>query len=114
MKFRTMLSLATMFLLCFTFAVWSQPLPGPFATNDSNNSPDSQSLAGKISAVGDATFAVDIIKDQTVNTVQFLIDSDTKVEGKLAVGSQASVEYKSDYGKNVATHVVVTTATLNL
>jgi hypothetical protein len=115
MKFRTMISLATMFLLCFTVAVWSQPVPSESSASDSNNAPDSQSIAGKISAVGDASFTMEITNNQSVNTVQFMIDEHTKVEGKLAVGSQASVEYKSDSGKNVATHVVVTqTATLNL
>jgi hypothetical protein len=45
-----------------------------------------------------------------VNTLQFLIDGDTKVEGKLSVGAQATVEYRSEEGKNIATHVVVAPA----
>jgi hypothetical protein len=108
MKFRTILSLASLFLVCFTVAVWSQPLPSEVA---SNKVPDSQSITGKISAIGDASFSLDVMKDQKVTTVQFLIDGNTKVDGKLVVGSKASVEYKSDSGTNIATHVVVTTAT---
>ena len=108
MKFRTILSLASMFMLFFTAAVWAQPMPADTA----NRAPDSQSIAGKISAIGDASFSVDIQKDQAVSTVQFLIDGNTKVEGRLAVGAQAAVEYKSDSGKNVATHVVVTPASM--
>jgi hypothetical protein len=107
MKFRTMLSLASLFMLLFTVAIWSQPLP---ADATASRSPDNQSIAGKISAIGDASFSVDILKGQTVNTVQFQIDGNTKVEGKLAVGAQAAVEYKSDNGANVAMHVVVTPA----
>jgi hypothetical protein len=99
MRFRTALSLATLFLICFTVAAWSttpQPLP------------DNQSVAGKISSVGDAAFSVQVTKNQQVSTVEFLVDGDTKVEGKLAIGAQVAVEYRSDSGKNVAVHVVVT------
>jgi hypothetical protein len=110
MRFRTVLSLATLFLVCFTVAVWSEPLPSQSAVSESSKTPDSQSIAGKISAIGDASFSVDVLKDQNVNTVQFQIDGSTKVDGKLSVGAQATVEYRSDDGKNVATHVVVTPA----
>jgi hypothetical protein len=109
MKFRTILSLASLFMFLFTAAVWSQPLP---ADSTANHTPDSQSIAGKISSVGDASFSVEIQKGQTMSTVQFQIDGNTKVEGKLAVGAQAAVEYKSDNGSNVATHVVVTSAAM--
>jgi hypothetical protein len=111
MKFRTILSLASLFMLMFTVAVWSQPMPADVAAK---SAPDSQSIAGKISAIGDASFSVDVQKDQAVSTVQFQIDANTKVEGKLAVGAQAAVEYKSDSGTNVATHVVVTAAKMGL
>jgi hypothetical protein len=42
--------------------------------------------------------------------MEFLIDGNTKVEGKLEVGSQATVEYRSAEGKNVAVRVVVAPA----
>lgn len=106
MKFRTILSFASLFMLLFTSAVSSRPLPAMAAVY----APDSQSITGKISAIGDASFSVDIQKDQAISTVQFQIDGSTKLEGKLAVGAQASVEYKSESSANVATHVVVTPA----
>lgn len=46
----------------------------------------------------------------TRKTLEFLIDGDTEVEGKLQIGSQAAVEYRSVDGKNVAIHVVVARA----
>jgi hypothetical protein len=73
-------------------------------------SPDNQSLSGKISSVGDAQFSVDVLKDKDVNTIQFLVDDKTKVDGKLSVGAQATVEYRSDTGKNIAVRVIVTPA----
>ena len=115
MRFRTVLSLATLFVFCFTLAVWSQPLTLGALTARSDGGEASESVSGKISSIGDASFSVDVVKNQNVNTVQFLIDGNTKVEGKLTVGAQATVEYRSDEGKNVATHVVVRpTSTLNL
>jgi hypothetical protein len=45
-----------------------------------------------------------------VNTVQFLVDDKTTVEGKLSVGARATVEYRSSEGKNIAVHVIVTPA----
>ncbi len=48
------------------------------------------------------------IKSQ--KSVEFLVDDKTTVEGKLTIGAQAMVEYRSDNGKNVAVHVVVTPA----
>ncbi len=35
------------------------------------------------------------------------MDGQTKVKGKLAVGTQAAIEYRSSAGKNIAFHVVV-------
>jgi hypothetical protein len=110
MRFRTAVLLTTVFLVCFTVAAWSTPIPRETGTASLNAAPDAQSVAGKISSVGDAAFAVDVMKDQKVNTLQFLVDGDTKVEGKLSVGAQATVEYRSEEGKNIATHVVVTPA----
>ena len=108
MRFRTSMVLVTLFVACFTIAAWStpptvQPSPDPLLPT-----PDTQSLSGKIAAVGDAEFSVQVTKDLDMNTVQFLVDDKTKVEGKLAVGAQATVEYRSNEGKNIAVRVIVT------
>ncbi len=108
MRFRTSMVLVTLFVACFTIAAWSkpptvQPSPGPLLPT-----PDTQSLSGRIAAVGDAEFSVQVTKDLDMNTVQFLVDDKTKVEGKLAVGAQATVEYRSNGDKKIAVHVIVT------
>ena len=105
MRFRTILSMATMFLFCFTVAAWSTPITSNTAALP--NGVDSQSVSGKISSIGDATFAIDIMKNQDISTVQFLVDGSTKVQGKLAIGAQANVEYRSDNGQNIAVRVIV-------
>jgi hypothetical protein len=107
MRFRTILSLATLFLACFTLAVWAEPLPSQPTLTDPNRSADNASVAGKISSVGDASFTLDVKKSQDSQTLEFLVDGNTKVEGKLTVGAQATVEYRADGDKYIATHVVV-------
>jgi len=107
MRLRTALCLATLFLTCFTVAAWSSPVPDRLVPSDPQPVPDTQSISGKISSVDDAAFALDVAKGKDVNTVQFLVDDQTKVEGKLAVGAQATVEYRSNGDRNIAVHVVV-------
>jgi hypothetical protein len=111
MRFRTILSLATFFLTCFTLAVFAQPLRANAEGYSASRAPENQSVSGQIASVGDAVFAISITKNnQAPQTVEFLVDDKTKVEGKLTVGAQAVVEYRSDSGKYVATRVVVTPA----
>jgi hypothetical protein len=107
MRFRTALSLVSLFLLCFTVAVWSTPLEVQQHSVDTTPTAETQSLTGKIASVGDAEFALEVRQNQKPNTVQFLVDGNTKVEGKLSVGAQATVEFRSEDGKNIATHVSV-------
>jgi hypothetical protein len=110
MRFRTALCLATLFLACFTITAWSTPLPAQPGASYLQPAPDNQSLSGKITSVGDAEFSLQVTKNQDVNTVQFMVDGKTKVEGKLAVGAQATVEYHSNESKNIAVRVIVTPA----
>jgi hypothetical protein len=111
MRFRTILSLATFFLACFTVAVFAQPLPANADEYSTSRAPENQSVSGQIASVGDAAFTLSTKKDnQGPESVEFLVDDKTKVEGKLTIGAQAMVEYRSDSGKNIAVHVVVTPA----
>lgn len=108
MRFRTALSLASFFLLCFSVAVWS-PLNAQSPVK-ANTAGETQTISGKIASVGDAEFTLEVNQDQKQNRVQFLVDGATKVEGKLSVGAQATVDYRSEGGKNIATHVLVNPA----
>jgi hypothetical protein len=111
MRIRAILTLATLFMTCFTLAVFAQPLPLVGGAGRTDRVPENQSVSGQIASVGDAVFAINITKDkQAPQTVEFLVDDKTKVEGKLTIGAQALVEYRSDSGRNIAVHVVVTPA----
>ncbi len=114
MRIRTILTLATLFLACFTVAAWSapltsQPLGQPFG-KPYEPATQNGSVSGKISAIGDASFSVDVKKSQDLVTLRFLIDDTTRIDGKLEVGSTATVDYRSDGGNNIALHVVVQSA----
>jgi hypothetical protein len=110
MRFRAILALATLFMTCFTLAVFAEPL-APMGATSTGRLPENQSVSGQIASVGDAAFEINIAKgQQAAHTVEFLVDDKTKVEGKLTIGAQALVEYRSDGGRNIAVHVVVTPA----
>jgi hypothetical protein len=111
MRLRAILTLATLFMTCFTIAVFADPLHRMGGAVRTDRLPENQSVSGQIASVGDAAFAINIKKDkQGPQTVEFLVDDKTKVEGKLTIGSEALVEYRSDSGRNIAVHVVVTPA----
>jgi len=107
MRLRTALCLATLFLTFLTVAAWSSPVLDQPVPGNRQPVPDTQSISGKISSIQDAAFALDVAKANDVSTLQFLVDEQTKVEGSLRVGAQATVEYRSSGGKNIAVHVVV-------
>ena len=111
MRFRAILTLVTLFILtvfvaCLSVAISSDALASqPHSLF--KEATEHGSVSGKISAIGDASFSVDVKKSQDLVTIQFLIDDATKVEGRLEVGTQATVDYRTDDGNNIATHVVV-------
>jgi hypothetical protein len=106
MRFRTALSVAAFFFVCFTLAVWSTPLAGLDSVN-ANPAAETRTLSGKIASVGDAEFALEVQGGEKQGKQKFLVDGNTKVEGKLSIGAHATVEYRSEGGTNIATHVLV-------
>jgi hypothetical protein len=111
MRFCAMLVLAALFMACFILAVFAKPRSPIGGAASTGSLSENQSVSGQIATVGDAAFAINITKGkQGPQTVEFLVDDQTKVEGKLTIGAQALVEYRSDSGRNIAVHVVVTPA----
>ena len=105
MRFRTAVSLATLFLLCFTISLWSVPLPaeaGPL-----RYPPQSSSVSGIIAIVNGSQFMLELNRHQNRNKLELVIDPNTRIEGKLAVGARVTVDYRAEGQQLVATHVVV-------
>jgi hypothetical protein len=100
MRLRTALCLATILVFCFSVAAWSTPITG--RTASARLSTDDRLCLGKISTIADAAFSLEFTKGQERKVLEFSIDGDTKVEGKLEVGSQAKAGYRYADGKNVA------------
>jgi hypothetical protein len=105
MRLRTALSLASLFLFCFTVAVWSAPLVAESTLPEAV--PEPQSVSGRIDAVGEARFTLSLALDRKTTRLQFLTDQDTRFEGNLTVGSEATVEFRSEGERNIATRVTV-------
>ena len=107
MQIRTAISPALLFLTVIALTACSSVLSGQASSSLWSRPAEIQSINGRISAIGDAEFSVEIGKSKKAEPVRFLIDENTKVEGRLTVGSQVSVEYHTDGGNNVAVHVIV-------
>ena len=101
------LFILTVFVACLSVAISSDALASQPHSRLFKEATEHGSVSGKISAIGDASFSVDVKKSQDQVTFQFLIDDATKVEGRLEVGSTATVDYRTDEGNNIALHVVV-------
>ena len=63
-----------------------------------------QTVSGKITAVGDNSFTLEVKAGETKN---FVTNADTQVEGELKVGANAAVTYRAEGGKNIALRVKV-------
>lgn len=107
MRFRAVFSVVTLFVVCFMVAAWAAPVPDRLIPVGLAPTPDKASQSGKIASIGDAEFSLEVTNGQERKTIKFLVDGDTKVEGKLKIGAQATVEYRSADGRKIAIHVVV-------
>ena len=105
MRFRTAISLATFFLVCFAASLWSVPVPGE--VGPLRSFPETSSVAGTIANVNTSQFTLSLNRNQNPNKYEFVIDSNTRIEGKLAVGARATVDYRADGRQLIATRVVV-------
>lgn len=97
-------SLATLSTSAFPFALQQSAAPRQAMA------PVNQSASGKVSAVANDGFSLDVKAGDASSTIQFVTNSKTKVTGSLTVGVVANVEYRTDGdGRNIATTVVVQT-----
>ena len=101
------LFIVTAFVACLGVAILPEALGSRPHSRLFKEATERSSVSGKISAIGDASFSVDVEKGQDSATLQFLIDDTTKVEGRLIVGAYARVDYRSSDGTNSAAHIVV-------
>jgi len=119
-KFYNVALFVSMTLLFFTSAGLTKRLNGiasAEAQKGDNRLKDVQSASGKITAIQDDTFTIEIEQvkppgagfrqEDHASAMIFLINSGTKIEGKLEVGANAAVLYRQRE-QNVAVTVHVT------
>lgn len=106
MRPKTVLSFVSLFVVLFTVSVWAGPFP-PGERPRLDSASANQTASGKISTVSDTSFSLEVKKSEGTQTVQFLIAENTKVQGKLEAGAQATVEFRTDGGRNIALNVIV-------
>ncbi len=107
-KGKTLLLIAALALMTASGAAWTAPM-NLFTVKLLAAEGQTATASGKITAVSDTSFALEVKKEgesagQT-HTMNFVIDKNTKIEGNLEVGAQATVEYRIENGQNIATHV---------
>ena len=112
MGFRTIVTLValfigTAFVACLSVAISPDALASQPHSRLFKAATEHASVSGKVSAIGDASFSVDVEKGQDSVTFQFLIDGTTKVEGRLKVGAHATVDYRTSDGTNISMRVAV-------
>ncbi len=79
MRFR---GIVTAFVACLSVALSSDALASQPHSRLFKEATERGSVSGKISAIGDASFSVDVKKNQDLVTLQLLIDDTTQGRGK--------------------------------
>ncbi len=66
-----------------------------------------KSASGKVVGVTPTSLSVQVEESGKAKTLDFAIDSNTKVEGKVAKDASVQVTYRTEEGRNIATLVRV-------
>lgn len=67
---------------------------------------ESSSVSGKVASLSETKLTLSVGRDQTLNTMAFVLDGNTKIEGSLVVGAHATVDYRTEGEHLIATHIV--------
>jgi len=106
MRFRPITLVRALLILALVHFVFA--LPSRSQMGATPNTPESSSVSGKVASLSETRLTLSTGRDQTLNTLAFLINSNTKIEGALVVGAHATVDYRTEGDHLIATHVVAT------
>jgi hypothetical protein len=101
MLFAAFLSLVVLMATGFSLA---RTPPTPNAPMALQSEPDSKAVSGTIASIGNngQSFALTVNDGSTKQTMQFVVDKTTHVEGIVKVGTSVTVEYQAKGGENLA------------
>ena len=108
-KFAVSASLAGLIAFA-TSVVQAAPGTGPSQSQNNQSSANSMSATGKVSAIGSdhKSFSLEVSGG---NTLQFVLDQNTQVQGHVGTGTTATVQYqKKDDGTLLALMVAPQTS----
>ena len=109
---RMLLSLAFLSLIGLTSAAVSartQPVPTPTQSAQQKQQ-ETKSVQGTVVSIGDKgrSFALETNDGGTKQTLQFVVDQETQVQGQVKVGTPVKVEYVAMADQNVAKTITPT------
>jgi hypothetical protein len=81
----------------------TQPIAAP-QSNEQQTEKATKSVSGTVVSIGDKgrSFAVEVNDGDKKQTVQFVVDQETQVQGQVKVGTPVKVEYVAKADQNVA------------
>ncbi len=97
----------------FLFAVSAHAQPANQSAQSEQQSPKVQTVTGKVTQVetGGKAFSVDVAQGNEKKPMRFVVGKETTVQGHVAAGTMASVDYQPDAsGQLVALSVKEQTA----
>jgi hypothetical protein len=77
----------------------------PAQSQSGQESAQAKSVAGKVNAIGtdQKSFSMEVDEGGSKRTMQFVLDGNTQVQGRVGTGTAATVQYQpSQDGKNLA------------
>ena len=77
----------------------------PAQSQSGQESEQAKSVAGKVTAIGtdQRSFSMEVDEGGSKRTMQFVVDGNTQVQGRVGAGTTATVQYQpSQDGKNLA------------
>ncbi|HXN63811.1 MAG TPA: hypothetical protein VN862_00650 [Candidatus Acidoferrales bacterium] len=120
MKLSSRFAASALALAFAAVPMWGVPAAPGITHQQAETQTQRRTATGTIASVTDNSIAINLQKGSNQGnstdsansdeskTMQFVVDTNTKIDGKPVVGSMATIEYKMDKDNNmVATHITV-------
>jgi len=78
-----------------------------YTTSQAAQDEKAQSVSGTVEAIGSdhRSFTLEVGDGDAKNTMEFVLDDNSKVQGRIVAGTLVAVTYQQNGGKNVALSV---------
>lgn len=79
--------------------------PNALQSQSEKQSEQTKSVSGKVTSIGDGghSFSLEVDESGNKRTLDFVVDKDTHIQGRVTTGTTVTVEYEAaDGGQNIA------------